>query len=618
MTDTKTEAVLETMEFQTEVRKMLDIVIHSLYTDKEIFLRELISNAADALEKARYLEAAGQAEPSGEALEIHIETDEENHAVTVRDTGVGMTRDEVIENLGTIAHSGARSFLENLGNRDGSDVNLIGQFGVGFYSAFMVAREVRLTSRSVRAAEPVVWESSGDGTYRLGVAGPQPRGTSIRLTLKEKDREYADPFRIREIIRQYSSFVPFPVFLNGERVNTMEALWKENKNDIGEDRYQEFYKYLAEDYQNPLLYHHFSVDAPLSIQSILFCPGENLEQRGLGKLEGGVRIYSRRVMIREKSDELLPPWLRFLRGVVDSDEIPLNISRETMQDSALMRKLGRIITGRFLSYLDDLSRKDPDLYLEFYRKFGIFLKEGLASDAEHQEKLLKLLRFETSGKEAGQFVSLDEYLESAGEDAGEIYYLSGSGREALEKSPYLEVFRQKEREVLFSYDGLDDYVLSMAGNYRGKRFVSAENAELAVDKATAVLNDPELEELTQWMKDSLGEQVSEVKISDRLVESPALVKNPLGMTSNLERWFTLMEDREAVVAPRILEINPSHPLMEKLYRHKQVNPERALLAAQQIFDQAMLSAGLPVDIRKLVERMNRLLEETLDIQETAQ
>jgi molecular chaperone HtpG len=419
------------------------------------------------------------------------------------------------------------------------------------------------------------------------------------------------PERLKEIIKQYSSFVSFPVMVEGEKVNTVEALWLKNKKEIAEEEYQEFYKFVGDDYQEPLLTYHFSVDAPMSIHAILYVPKENLEMRGLGQTESGVRLYSKRVMIQEMNDSLLPKWLRFLKGVVDSPEIPLNISRETMQDSLLMQKIGKVLTGRFLKYLADLSKKDPEAYLEFYRKFGVYLKEGLASDSENKDKLIKLLRFESSLEESGKLISVDEYLdrqEGNGNEKQEIYYMSGASREIIDKSPYLEIFRKKEQEVLFSFDALDDYVLSMSVDYKGNDFVSAETADLSFEDDAEGLSEEQASEMAAWLKGKLGDKVSDVIASKRLLDSPVLVKSATGMSSSLEKWLSLMDASPGTV-PRMLEFNPHHPLLVSLYQHRDEEEKGALLA-NQLFDNAMLAAGLPVDFPELVDRINLLMEES--------
>lgn len=602
---------IEKMEFQTEVKKMLDIVIHSLYTDVEIFLRELISNGTDAMEKARYMQVSGDAEPAGPSLEIHISSDEEKNTLTIEDAGIGMSKEELIENLGTIAHSGAKTFIEKLGESDSKDVNLIGQFGVGFYSAFMVADSVELFTKSISGKPGVYWKSEGAGTYEIADDDSVERGTKIVLYLKSSCAEFAKPDRLKEIIKQYSSFVSFPVFVEEDRVNTVDALWLKNKKEITEEEYQEFYKFVGGDYQEPLITYHFSVDAPLAIHSILYVPKENMELRGFGQIDPGVRLYSKRVMIQEVNDSLLPKWLRFLKGVVDSPEIPLNISRETMQDSMLMKKIGKVLTGRFLKYLADLSKKDPDTYLEFYKKFGVYLKEGLASDNDNKEKLIKLLRFESSKEDSGKLISVDEYLarhEESEEGIQEIYYMSGANREEIEKSPYLEIFAKKDQEVLYTFDGLDDYVLSMSGGYKGKHFVSAETADLSYEDEHKGLDEEQAKELAEWFKEILGDKVSDVKASKRLLDSPVLVKSSMGMSSNLEKWLTMMDAGPGAM-PRVLEFNPHHPLLISLYEHRE-EKEKSVLLAKQLFDNAMLAAGLPVDFPELVARINRLMEES--------
>lgn len=606
MTDKQTQ----TVEFQAEVKKMLDIVIHSLYTDAEIFLRELVSNAADALEKARYLDISGQAELGDAPLEIRIGTDKKANTLTIRDNGIGMTRQEVIENLGTIAHSGARAFIEKLGESDSADVNLIGQFGVGFYSAFMVADRVELTTRTAGDGPGVHWSSEGSGSYEIREEGGGDRGTAITLHLKADCKEYAKAERIREVIQRYSSFVSFPILVDGEKVNTIGAIWLKNKKEIKPEEYLEFYKFVADDYQEPLARYHFSVDAPLSINALLYVPKENLEMRGFGQMEPGVRLYSRRVLIQQADEQLLPSWLRFLKGVVDSPEIPLNISRETMQDSLLMKKIGKVITGRFLRFLGDMARRDEKEYLEFYRRFGVFLKEGLASDSGDREKILKLLRFESSREEPGTLIGLETYLERKKEEQKEIYFICGSSRPGVERGPYLEAFRERDLEVLYSYDPLDDYVLTMAGQFQDHPFASAETAQIDLERAAGGLPEEEATGFAGWLQEVLGSRVSEVRVSRRLVDSPALVQNPMGMSSSLERWFSLMEQKQPEM-PRILEINPSHPLVIRLSRSRTREPERARAVAGQLFDNAMLSAGLGVDFQELVARVTRLMEESL-------
>lgn len=378
MPEAGTAQQFEKKEFQTEVKRLLDIVINSLYTDREIFLRELISNSADALEKLRYQSVVNK-EIIGKdlPLEIPILLDDKEHTITITDTGIGMTRDELIENLKTIAHSGSKTFIQQLNESDQKDLSLIGQFGVGFYSAFMVAKKIRLLTRSYLPNETgCEWVSEGLGSYDLRAVEDLPRGTKIILELKEDAHEFAGEARIKEIIREYSSFVPFPIKVNGEQVNTVQAIWTRNKNEVTEEEYNEFYKFIATAHDEPLYRLHFTADAPLAINALLFVPQNNFERFGFGRMQPGTNLYSRKILIQPHSESILPEWLRFVKGVVDSEDIPLNISRETAQDSALIAKLQRVITGRFLRFLDKEAQDDPEKYAEFWSRFNMFIKEG--------------------------------------------------------------------------------------------------------------------------------------------------------------------------------------------------------------------------------------------------
>src|SRR5450432_4114205 len=435
-------ATPQTFEFQAEIKQLLDIVIHSLYTEKEIFVRELVSNASDALEKLRHLQLTEKEIFDDKLeLEITVTTDDKAKTITIQDFGVGMTRDELVENLGTIAHSGSKSFLKALGEGGQKNANLIGQFGVGFYSAFMVAKSVKVYTHSWRAGEPgYVWTSDGSGSYEIEESEGQRRGAKIVIELKDDCAEFSQEWKVKEILERYSAFVSFPINLNGKRINTVQALWLRSKSEIKEEEYEEFYKFQAHAYDEPRLRLHFSADAPLSINALLFVPKENTEKMGLARTEPAVSLYCRKVLIDAKPKDLLPEWLRFLKGVVDSEDLPLNISRETMQDKALIEKLNKVITKRFLKFLDDEAKNRPEAYAEFYTEFGIFLKEGAALDFTHKDQLVKLLRFESSLTEKGKTTSLADYVSRMTGDHREIYYLVGPNRAAIESGPYLEAF----------------------------------------------------------------------------------------------------------------------------------------------------------------------------------
>ncbi len=611
----------QTMEFQAEVKELLNIVINSLYTDREIFLRELISNATDALEKFRYRSITDKDVADADLpLEITIEVDEQNKTITVTDTGVGMTGDELVENLGTIAHSGSRSFIRQLADSDRKDFNLIGQFGVGFYAAFMAAQKVRVLTRSYRPeAEGVEWVSDGTGGYSINPAEGLRRGTKIILELKENAHEFANPAAVKQIIKKYSNFVPFPILLGGEKVNTVQAIWTRNKNEIKDEEYNEFYKFIANAFEEPKYRMHFSVDAPLAINALLYVPGENMERFGFGKLDPGVHLYCRKVMIQQNAEALLPEWLRFVKGVVDSEDIPLNISRETMQDSALMNKLRRVITGRLLKFLGEQAKTDPDKYVDFWNTFGIFLKEGAASDFNHHKDIAPLLRFESSRSESGKYVSLEQYVDGMRQDQKHIYYINGPTREAIEAGPYLEAFRTRDIEVLYTHEPVDDFVLNRLAEFRDKKLVSADQAELDLPEnedepaEDGKLAGEDLKNLMAWMKQTLGDRVDEVRESKRLVDSPAVLINlDEYMTSSMQRVLRAMnQDAPGGLGRKALEINPAHPLVKGLAALRMKDADFAALAVEQIYDNALIAAGLVTDPRGMVNRMYQILERAL-------
>jgi molecular chaperone HtpG len=612
----KSMSQIETKEFQTEIRQLLDIVINSLYTDREIFLRELISNAADASEKLRYIQLTGQEiKDQDQALEIHIAQDEEAHTLTIQDAGIGMTKEDLIENLGTIAHSGSKAFIQRLAEAgDKKDVNLIGQFGVGFYAAFMVADRVTLTTRSYQPEVPGYrWESDGKGSYTISEAEDLPRGTQITLHLKDDAWNFANAETIKRIIKQYSSFVPYPVLVNDEKINTVQALWTKNKNEITEEEYNEFYKFIANAYDEPQFKMHFSSDAPINLNTLLFVPKSNFERIGFGRMEAGVNLYCKKVLIQEKAKDILPEWLRFVRGVIDSEEIPLNISRETMQDSALLAKLNKVVTSRFLKFLDEQAKNEPERFKEFWNEFSIFIKEGAANDFTHRNELVKLLRFESSKTAEGELISLVDYVSRMKEGQESIYFLNGPSRQIIEEGPYLEVFRNKDYEVIYTYEGIDDYVFDMLREYDGKKLISADHSNLDLTEETQEgegLTEEELKEFNTWLKETLGEKVTEVRESKRLVDSPAIILSHYG-THSMQRMMQLMNRDLQDVPPGILEINSKHALIKRLNELRKQEDSFAPLAADQLFANAQIAAGIIVDPRSMVNRLNEILEKAL-------
>ncbi len=611
----------EKHSFQAEIQQLLNIVIHSLYTDKEIFVRELVSNAADAIEKLRFLQASGKTVIQQDLpLKITVEAKKEEKLLTIADSGIGMTHAELVQNLGTIAHSGSKAFLKSLTEEKKPDLNLIGQFGVGFYSAFMVADKVVVETRSHTGEEQGWrWTSTGGGGYEIEAVGDIPRGTKITLHLTEEQKEFAETWKLEGIIKRYSSFVPFPIELDGKQLNTQQALWARSKSEIKEEEYNEFYKYIGHDAEPPLLKLHFSADAPLAIQALVYVPSRNMEASGMARSESEVNLYCRKVLIQPKAKNLFPEWLRFLRGAVDSEDLPLNISRETMQDTSLMQKLNKVLTSRFLKFLDETAEKDPEKYGKFYEEYHRFIKEGVVTDFTHRENLGKLLRYETSGLAKGERTSLADYIKRMPQDQKEIYYLLTSGREAAESSPYYEVFAARKWEVLFLYDPWDEFVMDNLREFDGKKLEAADRADLKVEepaKRENELTEEQAKGLAEWMKKSLAEKVNDVRPSKRLVDSPVLVKDQDGaMGATMRRMMKAMKQPGMAgmdLEPKLdLEINPAHPLIVRLEGMRQSNEGLATKVAEQLYDNARIAAGLLEDPRSMLKRLNELLEQAL-------
>ncbi len=607
-----------THEFQAEVRQVLDIVIHSLYTDREIFVRELVSNAADALEKMRLTQLTEKEVFGAELpLEIRITTDETAGTITLADHGIGMTRAELVENLGTIAHSGSKAFAAALKNAGkGGDASLIGQFGVGFYSAFMVAEEVKVYTHSWRGdAEHLVWSSTGVGTYTIDEAPDQQRGCRIVIKLKEDAKEFAQAHRIRAILGKYSNFVGFPIHLDGERVNTVEAIWLKNKDEVTEEQYEEFYKFAAHAFDKPSYRLHFQADAPLVINALLFLPEQNMELFGMGQMEPGVGLYCKKVLIDPHPKKLLPDWLRFVRGVIDSEDLPLNISRESMQDSALVRKLGEVVTKRLLKFLDKAAQDDAKKYQDFHAKFSRFFKEGVATDFANREAIAKLLRFESSLTGAGGVVGLADYVARMKEDQKAIYYQVAPSRATIESGPYIDAFKKKGYEVLYLYETIDEYVATSLREFDGKPLQAVNSPEVDLGELEGEgesLDADSAGRLCGWLKETLADGVEEVRTGKRLVGSPALAITPEGeMTPQMRQMMRALKPDEVTAPKVILEINPRHELIRKLAGLSDSDAETARLVGAQVLDYALLSAGLLDDPQRIVARTEQIMARLL-------
>jgi molecular chaperone HtpG len=625
----------ETHSFQAEINQLLNLVINSLYSHKEIFLRELISNASDALDKLRF-RTITEPELLGDepTLEIRIIPDAEKGTITIEDTGIGMTHDELVKNLGTIAHSGSREFLEMLRQRGQKDANLIGQFGVGFYSAYLVADRVEVVSRAAgKEQQAWRWASEAKGSFTVESAERTGRGTAVTLHLKEDQKEFLDEWRLRSLITQYSDYVGHPIQMRvkkttdvidantGEKttttafetINKASALWQRHKSEITDEQYQEFYKHLTHDYEVPLAWTHFKTDGNQQFTGLIFIPKNRPFDLDSNQRRRGVRLFVKRVFIMDDAEELLPPWLRFVRGVVDSDDLPLNVSRELLQDSAVVRSIRKHVVKKTLDLLEKLAKDKPEDYTAFWKNFGAILKEGLAADSEQREKLGGLVRYESSRDEG--LTSLADYVSRMKEGQQAIYYVFGESRKGLEGSPHLETLRKRGYEVLFLTDPVDEWAAQGLREFNGKPLVSALQADLKLQETAEEKQEKEqhaegLKSLTERIKEVLKDVVKEVRVSDRLTDSPVCLVLPEGGSPAFLERLLREHGRGMPRAKRILEVNPTHPVIEHLNKlhardaqSGQVNEWIELL-----HDQALLTEGSPLeDPNRFAKRMTALL-----------
>lgn len=617
-------------EFKAEIKQLLDILVHSLYTSREIFLRELISNASDALDKQRFESTKGTAIIDSELpAEIRITFDEKKQLLTVTDTGIGMTKDELINNIGTIAKSGSSEFLKQLSEDKSEANNIIGKFGVGFYSVFMVAKEVIIKTKSYKADEPAIqWHSDGLGDYELiELKESVKRGTSIEIFLKDDAKEFAEKYRLDSIIKKHSNFISFPIYLDNEKINTVAALWREPKTSITKEQYQEFYKFLTYDSEEPLDTIHIAVDAPIQFNSLLFIPKKNFDFFGYNREDYGLDLYVRRVLIQHKNKDLLPEYLGFVKGVVDSEDLPLNISRETLQENAVFHKIANSVTSQVLSYLLRKAKDEPEKYAEFWKEHGKYFKLGY-SDFTNLEKYSQLLRFNSSfNDDASGLTSLDEYVSRMKEDQKEIYYHFGQSRAAVSVNPHIEIFKKKGLEVLYLFEPLDEFVMSSIRKFKDFDLKSVEQIELKkIDKFTDVEQDKQevaklskkdsllFSSLLEKMKTILGERVVDVKESQRLKDSPAcLINNDDMMTSSMQKILR-MTGKDNAPVKKSLEINKDHKLVRNLIKVFKANADDEFITdtVEQLFETAQLLDGDLVDTHTLVARVNKMLEQSSD------
>ncbi|MBL6955512.1 MAG: molecular chaperone HtpG [Chlorobium phaeobacteroides] len=620
MSDSKQQNVQE-FEYKAEMKQLLNLIVHSLYTHPEIFLRELISNSSDALSKVRFSQLTENiAEGDVEELKITITLDEKTRSFAIEDNGTGMSEEELIANLGTVAKSGTLGFLQALKeqqpDKSGIDANLIGQFGVGFYSVFMVTDEVTVETKS-EDSQGCRWRSTGEGTYTIEKIDRQQRGTKISFTLKEDAAEFAGENRVENIIRKYSNFVDFPIQLDNKKVNSVIALWQQQKSEIKKEEANEFYKFIAVDYQDPLDYLHLSLEGVVNFKALLFLPKEApmdmLYQQGA--LENhGPQLYVRKVMIQHECKDLLPEYLRFVKGVVETEDLSLNVSREVVQNSPVMAKIRQILTTKIIAWFESLAQDDPEKFRQFYKAFGPVIKIGLNTDFTNREKLIELLRFESTKTGDGEYVTLKEYVSRMQEGQKEVYYLSGDNRQQMLSNPNMEYFRKQDIEVLLLVDPVDVFVIPSIHEYDKKPLKSIEKADIdfsaGEDEKKDALNENMIEPVLRIFKETLADKVEDVVESHRLVNSPVtLVGGKDTMDPQIEKMLKMMNQADAQ-GKKILEVNPSHPVIKNLAGLCMLNDNDPFIrtAINQLYEGALLLEGSLEGRADFISRMNDIIE----------
>lgn len=612
------------MEFQTEAKQLLHLMIHALYSHKEVFLRELVSNASDALDKLRFeaLTDASLKEASGEPA-IRIKLDKTGKIITLSDNGIGMTRSEMIDNIGTIARSGSKAFLEKMTGDQKADSNLIGQFGVGFYSVFMVASSVKVLSKRAGSNEPaVVWESTGESDFTLGEATKESHGTDITIYLKEEEATYAEDWQIRSLIKKYSDFIAFPIYMTNDKgqdevVNQTKPIWQRSAADITKEQYEEFYQQVLAGFDKPLATIHNKAEGVMEYSSLLFIPSKSPFDLFSMERKHGVKLYVKRVFIMDNCKELLPEYLRFVRGVIDSEDLPLNVSREMLQSNPVIDKIKKTVVGKILGKLKEMAEGEPEVYKEFWKEFGPVLKEGLHVDYENKEKLTELVRFQSSnGSSKDDMTSLKQYVERMRTDQKEIYYISGETRDIVAKSPHLEVFKAKSIEVLYLVDPIDEWVIGSLTEYDGKKLKSVMQGDLDLgeldkeEKSAMKKSESKFKKLSERIKNVLTDAVKDVKVTTRLKDSPAcLVSESDAMGSHMEKLMKAM-GQAVPESKRILEINAEHPILVNMLNRYSADPKNEELQEwiHLLYEQALIAEGQMVpDPLAYSQRVNSLL-----------
>ncbi len=608
--------------FKAEIKQLLNILIHSLYTEREIFLRELISNASDALTQMQFVSLTNREvhDPDAE-LKIQLKVDEEEKRITIEDSGIGMTEQELIQNLGTIAQSGARAFIEASQEGDANLADIIGQFGVGFYSVFMVAEWVRVTSRSYQADVPAAtWYATGEDTFTIGPAEKEARGTLIEIKLKPDAEEFASEYKLKEIIKRHSDYVPFPIYVGDseEQANRQTAIWRQSPQDVDENEYADFYKHLTLDFQDPLDHIHYRADAPLQVYALLFLPSKSDRNIFSLRKEDGLKLYVRKVLIQEYNKDLLPNYYRFVHGVVDTEDLPLNVSREAIQASPVIARLKKIMTAQVTGKLKELAEKEPETYAGFWEDFGHFIKEGISTDPLDSETLAPLVRFHTTSH-TESLVSFDDYIQRMKTEQDKIYYILGDDERSVARSPHLDFFRDHGYEVITLTDPMDSFMLMGLRKYGDYDLQNVAASDLVLPE-TEGESEPEdqpeklpedaLNQLISRFKAQLGERVTDVRATERLRDSVARLVDPEGtMGQEMQRVYRLV-DRDYEVPKKVLELNPRHPILVRL-NDLPDEDELTREVIEQIYESALLIEGLHPDPASMLPRIQSLMERAL-------
>jgi molecular chaperone HtpG len=607
--------VAQTFEYKAEMKQLLQLIIHSLYTHPEVFLRELVSNASDALNKVRYLQLTDEnILDRNKELQITIEVDSKAKTFAIHDNGIGMTREDLTENIGTVARSGTLEFLKKMREQNKDVSDLIGQFGVGFYSVFMVADEVIIETRhAAKDSQGLRWISTGEGTFTIEEIPKETRGTTVSFKFKDSSQEFAEDYKIKQVIKKYSNFADFPIFVGKDKVNTVEALWRKAESEVKDEERNEFYKFMTNDYEDPLSHLHLSIEgAGAEFKALLFIPRKAPFELIRTHQHKTIQLYAKKIMIMEDCKELLPDYLQFVRGVVDTSDLPLNVSREVVQASPAMIKIRGALTAKILQWLQKMANKDVEKYLLFYKTFGPLFKMGTSSDFDNREKLIELLRFESSTRKSGEMTSFREYVSRMKDGQKDIYYFAGDSRAQAEGSPNLEYFRKHELEVLFLLEPVDVFIMPSIGEYDKKPLKAIDKEDIELEAPQEKKEEDNLSKsLVGLFKETLKDKVEDVKISKRLVDSAVtLVTGDKGMDRQMERMMKMM-GHEVPEAKRIMEVNVEHPLVRNLSRRYLADPGDNLLkkCIVQLYESAQLIDGELPSRPEYVRRMMEIMEE---------